>query len=424
MRMLPLSSNSQNLHFDISFVTDRTKAVDSYFLVRLDEAFPSVTSSTLINDGSEERANAFSGSGFERRADAVYLKIDTVASPAAQADVIGLEGYAAAGFVDGTYQIILAGDVDKIVAESDGTDTTLYKNEKGVNNVLAIMYQFAATTDNFTLDDFLVQNNPDFTLEVLPQAVTDGSVAGVKDLRGDAKANAFIIDTTPNAKGNADTITDFDLREDSITFKAEGGGAPANTFRNIWFKKDGDDPLITNSNLANSSNVLAVIKDVAFDLNSIPDLDVGFLTARATFNRAFVVGLDEAFDDVATPSTQIKDGSAEGKDALTGSFRLDSGIVVYTRIDAGASAADEADVIGTALLNYAAFEDGSDKIILAGEVDKIVAKSAGAHTTLYKDEQGDNNVLAIMYHFVATDDNFTLDDFLVQDGQTFTVEVL
>ena len=103
---------------------------------------------------------------------------------------------------------------------------------------------------------------------------------------------------------------------------------------------------------------------------------------------------------------------------------MDSGIVVYTRIDAGASAADEADVIGTALLNYAAFEDGSDKIILAGEVDKIVAKSAGAHTTLYKDEQGDNNVLAIMYHFVATDDNFTLDDFLVQDGQTFTVEVL
>ena len=65
MRMLPLSSNSQNLHFDISFVTDRTKAVDSYFLVRLDEAFPSVKSSTLINDGSEERANAFSGSGFE-----------------------------------------------------------------------------------------------------------------------------------------------------------------------------------------------------------------------------------------------------------------------------------------------------------------------------------------------------------------------
>lgn len=397
---------------------------------------------TTLHSGAANRDN-FNGND----ALSEIFTIDTEVSNQLGADKI-------TNFVDGVDKVVFAdlgGDILgngnkvswKVVTTTVGgqsqTNIIIYAGDtEDASKILAVIENFTGTFDradfawldsSVTADIATALVEPVVTQEA--PAITDGSDAGKQELRGDVNANRFIIDAEDDVKTSADVITGFDLMKDSITFAAEGGGAPADSFNTIWFKKDGDDLLITTSSnpiviessgLANPI-VLAVLKGKGadFNLNSLPDLDLSFLTSRDTATRWFDVKLDKELGGV-TEDTRITDGSAEGQDVMWGSGT--SPETVYLKIDVGASAKAQADEIGVNGNATRAFRDGADKIILAGDVTKIVAEASGGDTILYKDAKGDNNVLAVMYGFQATDANFDISDFLVQDDQSFTVDVL
>lgn len=156
-----------------------------------------------------------------------------------------------------------------------------------------------------------------------------------------------------------------------------------------------------------------------FSKNSRSNFDPSFIENRNDGDRWFTVqavGLDTAGAVI-----RIADGSAVGKNELWGAL-VANGVF---KIDVGESAIEDADVITQNIDFGTSEQDATDRIVLSGDVTKIIAKIVGQDTLLYKNAEGANNVLAVIESFQATDDSTKIeDDFLRQTDQTYTLDVI
>ena len=117
--------------------------------------------------------------------------------------------------------------------------------------------------------------------------------------------------------------------------------------------------------------------------------------------------------------TGIDDGATDTGGKVTMNGR-DAVAEIFT-VDTTASNRAQADVITR-------FEDGWDTVKFTANVTTVYAKADGnGNTVLYSNQasansNADSDILAVLSGFVATDDNFTTDDF--EDAFVTTVEVL
>lgn len=376
---------------------------------------PVAPSQPAVTNGSDPGKQDLRGDS-----NANIFTIDSTASVRNNADTI-------TNFGDGSDKIKFANHAGAIATNGnkvswqvetsgDKTNIIIYAGDTvDASKILAVIEDFTGTFDT---DDF---EGLGTTVTAAMARVTHLGTIGKDSFVGtNGVSDIFTVDMKGSPRADGDVISGFKVLEDKIAFSPANGDQYSYELvaREVETTRDGKTVVDTHFDIKASNildnKTLFIINDYTIDTGQMPQIALDNFVAAVVENIStsyFVIEVFRKDNSSSDPSFIITSGTADDRQDLWDT----TSVVDCFLLDSGTSTAAKADWFSRG------FDATMDKIVLAEDVDKVIAKVEGANTILYKDTVGDNNVLAVIDGFVATSANFTIDDFLLQPNQDFTV---